>query len=566
MKKHSRSSALLLALLMLPMILPFPAARSETKNGIIRVLLTKLNLTDRLDLALDGSYTLNGIAFQRGSKLTVSCAGGTLMVYYEGMALDAGKEMTLIRHAVTDGSENGFRVGGAYPLHPGDLHLTVQNGQIRAVLFAPVEEYLLGVVPSEMSDTFPQEALKAQAVAARTYALRKAALSTGDYDVQDNTNDQAYNGINADNKNAARAVRETEGLCCFYKNQLGQCYYTASNGGQTELGIHAWNEPGDDGPLKMTDDPYDVENPQSKVASFSIPKEPESWYSFAALEPYIHGAVAEPAEALGYDPDEIRPIRISDVRLTDPKYPDTDSRIMTGLSMTVTVEGTVITETETEEEVSIFSTAPVTEAKTEQKEIKKQSPLSVSLDLFPELEKALALSINSADNELFSVRETENAFILESRRYGHGVGMSQRGAEQMAGVHQWTFDRILQFYYPGMNIGKVDSACALPSPVKAAFLATPAPAATPTPRPTAYPIKTTPGPQEYTVWVTNIAENSYLNLRSQNNTQSSVLEQLYYGQQLIVEKELGDWLQIRTDGKTGFVMKEFVNSEKPERK
>ena len=562
MKKHSRLIALLLTLLILPVALPCPLARAEINGGTIRVLLTKLNLTDRIELSLDGSYTLNGIAFQRGSKLTVSCASGTLMVYYEGMALDAGRELTLIRHAVTDNAENGFRVGGAYPLHPGDLRLSVRDGQMRAVLYTPIEEYLLGVVPYEMSDTFPQEALKAQAVAARTYALRKAALSTGDYDVQDNTNDQSYNGVKAENVNAAQAVRDTAGLCCFYKDQLGQCYYTASNGGQTELGIHAWGRSEDDGPLSMVDDPYDAENPQSKVASFSIPGTPSGWQSLGALEPFVRGAVAEPAETLGYDPDEIRPVRISDVHLTDPRYPDTDSRIMTKLRMAVTFEGTKPVETETEEEVSIFSTAPVTKAVTGQKEVRKEDTVSIALDVSSELEKALGLSINSTANELITVRETEKAAILESRRYGHGVGMSQRGAEQMAGVHEWTFDRILKFYYPGMNIGKVDSSFALPSPVRAAFLSTPAPAATPTPRPTAYPVKTTPGPQEYAVWVTNIAVNSYLNLRSQSNAQSAVLEQLYYGQQLIVEKDLGDWLQVRTDDKTGFVMEEFVSTEK----
>lgn len=562
LKRHSRLTALLLTLLALPMILPLPPAHAESKTGTVRVLLTKLNLTDRIELSLDGSYSLNGIAFQRGSKLTVSCAGGTLMVYYEGMALDAGKQMTLLRHAVTDNAENGFRVNGAYPLHPGNLVLSVQGGQLRAVLHAPVEEYLLGVVPSEMSDTFPLEALKAQAVAARTYALRKAALSITDYDVQDNTNDQAYNGVKAENVNAAKAVQETRGLCCFYKDGLGQCYYTASNGGQTELGLHAWNKGDDDGPLKMADDPYDVENPLSKVAAFSIPRSPANWQALGALEPFVRGAVAEPAEALGYDPDQIQPVRVADVQVTDSKYPGTASKIMTKLRMTVTVAGTKITEPEAEEELSIFSTSPLPTAAAARTSARHEDSVSIALDIFPELEKALALSINGSANELISVRETENAYVLESRRYGHGVGMSQRGAEQMAGAHAWTFDQILRFYYPGMTIGKLDSSYAMPSPINAAFLSTPAPAATPTPRPTAHPVKTTPGPQEFVVWVTNIAENSYLNLRSQSNAQSQVLEQLYYGQQLIVEKDLGDWLQVRTDEKSGFVMKEFVSTEK----
>ena len=558
MKKYPRLTALLLLLLVLPLALPLPIARSEGNTGVIRVLLTKLNLTDRADLSLDGSYTLNGIAFQRGSQLTVSCSGGTLMVYYEGMALDAGKEMTLLRHAVQDGKENGIRFDGAYPLHPGDLTLSIQGGMLRVVLKAPVEEYLLGVVPYEMSDTFPIEALKAQAVAARTYALRKAALSVTDYDVVDNTNDQSYNGVKAENINAAQAVKETQGLCCFYNGQLGQCYYTASNGGQTELGIHAWNDGSDDGPLKMTDDPYDVENPQSKVLEFSISK---SSGKLGALEPFVRGAVAEPAEALGFDPDQLSVVKIADVQLTDPKYSDSPSKIMTKLRMTVTVRGQKMAEPE--EEISIFNNVPEQVPGAGTQAVTGESDIPIALDMTGELKKALGLTINSTDNEIVTVRETNSAYVLESRRYGHGVGMSQRGAEQMAGAHEKTFDKILNFYYPGMTIGKTDTAHALPSPVNAAFLSTPRPAATPTPRPTAYPIKTTPGPNEYPVYVTNIAENSYLNLRESNNTVCSVLEQLYYGQKLIVEKELGDWLQVRTDTKTGFVMKEFVDTQPP---
>ena len=135
MRKCLRMLALLLCLTLLPAALP---AQAEKNSGVVRVLLTRLKLTDRVEIALDGSYTLSGVAFQRGSRLIVSCATGSLLVYYEGMAMDAGKSLTLVRHAVTDGSENGLRFNGAYELHPGDLTLSVQNGALRAVLHAPV--------------------------------------------------------------------------------------------------------------------------------------------------------------------------------------------------------------------------------------------------------------------------------------------------------------------------------------------------------------------------------------------------------------------------------------------
>ena len=215
------------------------SAEAEKMSGVVRVLLTRVKATDQLKISLDGSYTLNEIAFQRGSQLTVSNSKGDLYVYYEGMSLKMGKQMTLVRHETDEGLENGVRFNGTYELHPGDVKLTALNGNIRVVLHTPVEEYLLGVVPYEMSDSFPLEALKAQAVAARTYALKRTS-SAKDYDVEDNTNDQAYYGVKVQNKNAARAVLETEGQCGFYQGNMADCYYSASNGGQTELVTHVW--------------------------------------------------------------------------------------------------------------------------------------------------------------------------------------------------------------------------------------------------------------------------------------------------------------------------------------
>ena len=122
------------------------ALAGEKTEGIVRVLLTRLNVTDTVKVSLDGSYTINGISFQRGSDLTISSKTGTLMVYYEGMALDAGKTLTLQRHALSEDKENGIRFDGIYELHPGDLRITIKDGMLRLVLHAPVEEYLLGVV------------------------------------------------------------------------------------------------------------------------------------------------------------------------------------------------------------------------------------------------------------------------------------------------------------------------------------------------------------------------------------------------------------------------------------
>ena len=68
---------------------------------------------------------------------------------------------------------------------------------------------------------------------------------TQSYDLVDTTNDQVYRGYVPGNDRTERAIRETRGVCGFYRDQLAQCYYSASNGGQTELVETVW--PTDEG-------------------------------------------------------------------------------------------------------------------------------------------------------------------------------------------------------------------------------------------------------------------------------------------------------------------------------
>lgn len=185
--------------------------------------------------------------------------------------------------------------------------------------------------------------------------------------------------------------------------------------------------------------------------------------------------------------------------------------------------------------------------------------VTVEMDIFPTVESLLSLSINSSKNELITIRETEDAFIVESRRYGHGVGMSQRGAQCMAGEYKWTYEQILHFYYPGMTLQRVTYSFSLPEAIRDTFLATTGPAASPTPKPTPIPLSSAPKTNEYLVVVSNIGTNSYLNLRSEANMQSKVLQQLYYGQELIVTMDGEEWLQVRLNDITGYVMAQYVS-------
>ncbi len=577
-RQTKRMAALLLALtLMLTAALPATVLAEKAGEGIVRVLMTRLQLTDRVDVQMDGSYSLepHGISFQRGSKVVVAISEGAMMLYYEGMALKAEKEIILRRHAIGTMEENGLRVNGGFGLYAGDLHLTVKDGVLRAVLHIPMEEYLLGVVPYEMSNSFPLEALKAQAVSARTYAQRKLGGSQ-DYDVTDNTNDQVYKGANADNTQAEKAVLETRGVCGYIGRELARCYYTASNGGQTELMRNVWG--GSDKELFATrDDPYDLANPFSEVRRFSLPRAvPATGLGNDALQTLVMTALAPQMRGQGYS-DEIARIKLTAIdaaEVTTPAYA-APSRVMTKLKLTVRAEGQKRVLAPTKEADDSFddtaTKAPqVTPGAQAQQEVWSdflpiEQPLTLELNLFPDVEAALNLSINSENNEIITIAESENAFILESRRFGHGVGLSQRGAEQMAAIENWDYGKILQFYYPGIEFRMQTAAATLMPAVDAAFLTTPGPPATPTPRPTLMPVSEQPAQGQWRAVVTQIGQNSTLNLRDQPSTQGGVLQMLYYGQPLLVlEQAEGGWIKVKTDVMEGYVMASFVETEAPQ--
>ena len=106
-----------------------------------------------------------------------------------------------------------------------------------AINHVGLESYLRGVVPSEMPVDWPLETLKAQAVAARTYALYRRSLSSEeDYDLLSDVNDQVYRGTEREDERSDMAVRQTAGMILTYKNSIARALYHSTSGGRTENG------------------------------------------------------------------------------------------------------------------------------------------------------------------------------------------------------------------------------------------------------------------------------------------------------------------------------------------
>ena len=137
------------------------------------------------------------------------------------------------------------------------VHLT--NG-LEVVNKLPLESYLLGVVPRESPASWPIEALKAQAVAARSYAFRETGGS-GSFDVYCTTASQMYGGADGEAASTDKAVTATKGIVPKYGGVAITAYFFSTSGGHTENIENVWSGAAPQPYLKGVPDPYDTTSP-----------------------------------------------------------------------------------------------------------------------------------------------------------------------------------------------------------------------------------------------------------------------------------------------------------------
>ncbi len=545
-----------LCLLLVCALLPVIAGAAEGSSGEIRVLLRRLNLSDRVDLTLSGRYLARSadgtaILLSEGAEVSVLLRNHRLILFTGGISADMGISLSLTRQ---DSGETvpGIRFNLQSGFYPGDLQLSAETSSetkqsvIRPILTLPLETYVQGVVPYEMGDGFPEEALKAQAVCARTYALSRVSPKA-EWDVVDTTNDQVFRGLDANSPRSTKAAEDTAGLVLTCDGKLITAWYSASNGGQTELPSNLWTG---DVPrcFAMTEDPWDAENPDATVRICTLARDASDLSP--AFVKLIRRAVLADPKLSGFLPgeDSFFIQRLTAVELITPRYPS-PSRLMTQMKVSF--------------ELSPNSDATGNSGEAEDLtigEVLTFIPMTVTLDLFSETVIALGLSVSGADNEIITVAEDETAFTLRAGRFGHGVGLSQRGAQQMARAGGKDFREILSFYYPGATLKKYTGEPApLPTP-QPALAQDPGPAPTATPRPTLMPVTGEIPEGARIAYVENIPEDSSLNLRAQPSVGAEILLRLYYHQELIVleRSDVPGWVRVKTDTIEGYVMESFL--------
>lgn len=405
------------------------SSRSGASNGMVRVYLSSLGSPATLDLTVKGNYSLGGQFLSSGTRLTVSfnSSTGNITLSYDGHTVNAGKQAALRRHSAS--GSNGILIAQSRDSqnpYPGDLSFeAVASGgkyKLYTIAHVYIENYLYGVLPYEMGNSSSVEALKAQAVAARTYTVRMMRQrASGRYDVQDTTSDQVYRGTPSGNANCVAAVDATRGIVLMENGSYITTYYSASNGGQTEAARTGASH----GYMRVKDDPFDYANPSSTVKRKTIDANLGSASNPSQLTALLKEKTVAKLRGQGYPASLDNTVlqTLKGVTPHTPKYAS-PSRLYTKMDFTLTAN----TLNASGQSVTVTQT--------------------VTCDIFDELEGMLAMGIQSLDNELWSVQKKNGSFVLEARRYGHGMGMSQRGAMYM-GKLGYTYDQILGFYYEG---------------------------------------------------------------------------------------------------------------------
>jgi stage II sporulation protein D len=238
------------------LLLPTPSFADD----LMRVLM--IQDAQRVDVFAERgvmAHVPNGEARAFAGSVSIRPSAGGLTLNGERIAADS----VVIRSRGGDlVVTNGNGAGESKPLAVGgSLKVLARGGGLSLVNDVDLEEYIKGVVPAEMSPGWHPEALKAQAVVARTYALYQRMLNkTREYDLVATVQDQVYQGRQGVDQRVQEAVESTRGIAVAYQNAPIYAAFSSTAAGPTEDAMNVWSK---DLPyLKGVDCPFDVNAPR----------------------------------------------------------------------------------------------------------------------------------------------------------------------------------------------------------------------------------------------------------------------------------------------------------------
>lgn len=356
---------------------PQPATPKTHTGDVPTVRVALANKQKSVRFTLDSSTRISG------TKTAQPLAPGSYTATAQGRNIllsgrSYGKTLTLQ-------CDTPFRLGKNS--YKGRLRLSNRSGNLLAVNILPLETYLQGVVPREMSPSWDIQALMAQAVAARSYAwFIMNKMQDKPYDVAATTASQVYGGADVGSERTRKAVLGTRGLIVAERDAPVLTYFHAHSGGQVEDDVNVWT----------------------------------------ADMPYYQ--VGDDAISQSYKPLDWK-VNVSEARVVDAlrKHGFNVSRVLDMTANEVSPSGRMV-------RVALRTDTGTVTVKAN------------SLRLW--------LGATRIKSVLCTVRREGDDFVFSGRGYGHGVGMSQWGAQGMAKQGQ-DYRAILTHYYPGTTLARI---------------------------------------------------------------------------------------------------------------
>ena len=205
----------------------------------------KIGQQNGVNRAFIGTYNQGQIVNARTNKLlyTMSAMKGyEFRAYKDSIAIKVLSDyFNLDSNFVVIKPASGGFISAKNRWYRGYMIVYNRGGFLTVINNVNIEDYIKGVVPSEMPSSWCFEAHKAQAIAARSYALANLGKrASSGFDLKDTPEDQAYGGASAEAQQTNRAVTDTNGIVLIYNLKIIPAYYSASAGGQTSSSSDVW--------------------------------------------------------------------------------------------------------------------------------------------------------------------------------------------------------------------------------------------------------------------------------------------------------------------------------------
>ena len=353
--------------------------------------------------------------------------------------------------------------------YPGGFRFErINGGRLTVVNVVTFEDYIEGVVSTEMSDSWPVEALKAQAVAARSYAatLEAGTHSSTHFDICDGPHCQAYSGFTAAGSNTRAAVEQTAGLGVLYNGSPAQTFYYSSNGGASESVSNVWGSNQSLYPyLVGKEDPYEA---SSGVSNYWERTFTSAQIISRVLSGYnVNGSIVS-ASISSYT-DAGNPKTITFTSSGGNSYTVSSYKAFNGLGLPSFRFGFAGGSGASQPapaapsvNVTVNGSAPVSGA-SGLYAIDGNGSLSVlGEDVYVMTDSGAALLGQGGGQSAGqgypggewadSGWASNGSLTFAGRGWGHNIGLSQFGAKAMAQLG-YTYLEILQFYYTGIAVG-----------------------------------------------------------------------------------------------------------------